>query len=780
MNANIDNEIQVDKLIEECRLDTLNGRPQSDQNKTRIAEFFNILSSNLSIRYIAKVILQTGRSNRITYDSVADHAWDDETPQIILKPGPIPCHSSVGGIKFCTELCRIFATFASYGAGTKSEESLSVLGLSFLEVVMRAQEGCPVAKLIVSTMIQRKSGVSTRSQLQYWTENGTEKVYLRFQPVYNAVYIYLHHPTRVHGRYEFCGIINVCAVPGSRPAQFIQRLPVNTNLNSISIMHMLRNTIDECLYSPEHVHCRMGTDEEKPLLPSRVLDVGLLNDDDTALKLVMLPGQRAEYAALSYCWGGKQDFETRSDTLDLNLKSIAYDLLPLTIQDAVRFTRALRIQYLWVDSLCILQDSQEDKDEELRKMADIYNKSTVTICPAAATSSRDGFLGQSQTGVHNSLTIALPLMLSHDKTSKTEVVYLQPGIGDGPKSQSDKRIWPTDRRAWTFQEKFLSPRIITIFDVGYQWECLRCSFNEEDVACNGKWIDGRRLDLLQTLFPKSKTLDSHQKQTLFENWHLNVVSDYSARSLSFQEDKLPAISAVAQVFQKALNDEYIAGIWLSRIREGLSWCCRPNFQIQQRPPGPSWSWASVPTPVQMTPLKYGEGEAKIQFELVGHDIEFVNPAMPLGTVRHAKLRIRAPLRRLSSAVLRKFLLPSLSHLCCGCEPSPRTEGAGWIFADNITYDQNWFVQQQCIFSLKLSSHDYGHTACDSFMFSEAGLLLRLVDGHNSDDEKQLMRIGYYRIWSEGYLVDHSFESNLQLVKQWADSDDSQLHLFTLI
>ncbi|KAI0182637.1 heterokaryon incompatibility protein-domain-containing protein, partial [Xylaria flabelliformis] len=782
MDVNMRNEIEVDQLIEKCRLQALNSKPQRDRDETQVTESFNRLRSHLAFRYIAKVILQTGQTNRISSTVVTDYVWDDETPQIILKSGPIPSHSSVGGIKFCTELCHIFATIASYGVGTKSEVS-RVLGLSLLEVAMRARKGCPVAKLVVLTMIQSKSGCSTDSQIFYWADNSLDRVYLRLNRVVQAIEIYLHKPTRIHGRYEFCGLINIVAVPGSTPARFINRRPVNTDLNSISIMHMMRDTIDQCLYNPEHVHCRMGADDEKPLLPSRVLDVGLLNDNDTALKLVILPGQRAEYAALSYCWGGKQNFETRSDTLDSNMKSIAYDLLPLTIQDAVRFTRALRIRYLWVDSLCILQDSQEDKDKEIKKMADIYSKSTVTICAAAATSSKDGFLRQSQTEVHDSLTVALPLMVHDNKKSKTEVVYLRPSISEPTWLRGNDRIWPTDRRAWTFQETYLSPRIISIFDIGYQWECLTFSFNEEDAARSSRLITGERLKRFQRLFPKSKTLDLHQKQSLYKEWD-SIIWQFSARSLSFQEDKLPAISAVAQAFQKALNNEqYIAGIWLSRIREGLSWYCASNLQMQQRPPGPSWSWASVSTPVTIVHLEYPRGEAKIQFELKSYNIEFVNPTVPLGTVRNAKLRIRGPLRRLSSAVLGQFLLPSLTHLHCGCEPSRDKGGAGWIFPNNATYDKNWFVQQQDIFSLKLSYHDYGHKACESFMFSESGILLKLVDEHNFMDEKELMRVGYYRIWSKEENGDDMVNDNgitvFQLVQQWAELDNSELCVFTL-
>jgi hypothetical protein len=79
-----------------------------------------------------------------------------------------------------------------------------------------------------------------------------------------------------------------------------------------------------------------------------------------------------QYIALSYCWGTAQHFTTTSANLARMKERIHWDELPQTIKDAVTITRALGIQYLWVDALCIIQDSQEDWEAESKKMADVY------------------------------------------------------------------------------------------------------------------------------------------------------------------------------------------------------------------------------------------------------------------------------------------------------------------------------------------------------------------------------------------------------------------------
>lgn len=102
-------------------------------------------------------------------------------------------------------------------------------------------------------------------------------------------------------------------------------------------------------------------------------------DPSIAPRLEELKGQRDLYATLSYCWGTKDQVQLTKANHDLFSIDLPAHLLSKTIQDAIKVTRALSIEYLWVDALCIIRDSPEDKSRELAAMGDIHAQSTITI-----------------------------------------------------------------------------------------------------------------------------------------------------------------------------------------------------------------------------------------------------------------------------------------------------------------------------------------------------------------------------------------------------------------
>jgi hypothetical protein len=99
-----------------------------------------------------------------------------------------------------------------------------------------------------------------------------------------------------------------------------------------------------------------------------------------------------EYAALSYMWGGPQQFLTRKDSLEARIARIELEDLPKTIRDAVLVCRAVGMQWLWVDALCIIQDDPQDKLEQIKTMGRVYQSASLTIIPATSVGSDEGFL----------------------------------------------------------------------------------------------------------------------------------------------------------------------------------------------------------------------------------------------------------------------------------------------------------------------------------------------------------------------------------------------------
>jgi hypothetical protein len=98
------------------------------------------------------------------------------------------------------------------------------------------------------------------------------------------------------------------------------------------------------------------------------------------------------YATLSHRWGGTQHLQTTMETLDIRRKSIPLSSMNQTFKDAVKVTRSLELQYLWIDSFCIIQDSPLDWLQESAKMFFVYSNATVNIATSSSSNSDGPFL----------------------------------------------------------------------------------------------------------------------------------------------------------------------------------------------------------------------------------------------------------------------------------------------------------------------------------------------------------------------------------------------------
>ncbi|KAK0713227.1 heterokaryon incompatibility protein-domain-containing protein, partial [Lasiosphaeria miniovina] len=150
-----------------------------------------------------------------------------------------------------------------------------------------------------------------------------------------------------------------------------------SEIGFLKVLHWMQDCIA--------LHQRCAKNSSTPL-PRRVLDLESLNAKDN-LSVHESDNETGRYMCLSHCWGGsKYPAKTTSLTLEQNKESIPWDSLPKKFQDAIVFTRWLKVRYLWIDSLCIIQDSGQDWLESV-KMVDIYRNSFLTI---ASTSDGGG------------------------------------------------------------------------------------------------------------------------------------------------------------------------------------------------------------------------------------------------------------------------------------------------------------------------------------------------------------------------------------------------------
>ena len=372
----------------------------------------------------------------------------------------------------------------------------------------------------------------------------------------------------------------------------------------------MKGWIDKCQLS--HPACEMP---QQVGGPKRLLQC--LSDGSIRLIQTQSRTQRCGYIALSYCWGdGTAVMKTTENTLDPHQRGIPNESLPLLFQEVVALARGVEIPYLWIDSLCIIQDSEEDKEREMMQMSDIFRGALVVVVAAQAPSPSNSLLRvEPQSGQNTWRTASLigyeEMGLDHFKFRKR--------AGRAHNYKIATKLTHTGQRAWCFQEKLLASRCLVFLEDEVVWECRSCCLCEcgreqEDFSVGNEWDRG----FSHTMEPYRKMLlpfAEHEPGTLkyfadaeaaYSFWKAAVM-DYSERKLTYNTDRLPAISAVASIVAKATGDSYLAGLWRDDLLAGLGWLALNHLTVprldgspdpvrrpksHQKYMAPTWSWAS--------------------------------------------------------------------------------------------------------------------------------------------------------------------------------------------
>jgi hypothetical protein len=337
---------------------------------------------------------------------------------------------------------------------------------------------------------------------------------------------------------------------------------------------------ETCLKEHKTLCPSVVTAKGKPLLPCRVIDVELYASQD--VRLVETEGGRGHYACLSHCWGGEQPLQTTLDTLTQHRKEIKWELLPRTFQDAITVTRKFGIQYIWIDSLCIIQDSTKDWREQSALMAEIYQSAIITIAGSASSGPRQG-LFRTADPAH----IDQPFSAAENLEGVDEV------RSRIPLSHNAFEL-PLLHRGWVFQERLLSPRYLHFGQNELIWECMEhltceCGCLSLKDPYRHKWLEPKN-----RLHPDSLQLLKRSPPALPAAWRATVV-DYSRMKLSYEKDIFPAVSGIAKIVKEATGWEYVAGLWKETLLTDLVWRTeKPQTAARcEIWRAPTFSWASV-------------------------------------------------------------------------------------------------------------------------------------------------------------------------------------------
>lgn len=248
-------------------------------------------------------------------------------------------------------------------------------------------------------------------------------------------------------------ILSIYRAPGSRGVpRYVQiGFPKLPEAGSQIQFELLRAWLRTCDNTKTH-SCHPALEGT---LPTRVLDVGTAGSPNVLRLHCSSRKERGRYIALSHRWGPYGMFSTIKENLAAFLKSIEFDELPKTFQDAVFVTRQLGIRFLWIDSLCIVQDDREDWEKQSKLMEDVFQSAYCTI--AATKGSFDGFL----TPRRSRKVVAM-------KSNLGGSYYICETIDD---FHSDVEEGELNKRGWVLQERVLSHRTIHFTATQLYWEC---------------------------------------------------------------------------------------------------------------------------------------------------------------------------------------------------------------------------------------------------------------------------------------------------------------------
>ena len=375
------------------------------------------------------------------------------------------------------------------------------------------------------------------------------------------------------------------------------------------IFALAKNWLHTCL--EKHEKCRHSSHAGN-FMPTRLLKVTTSGPSLRAVQLCLTESEdfppRTPYLALSHCWGTVEMFRLTDSALPTFLQGIPLSKLPLNFSEAALITARLGYTYLWIDALCIIQDSPGDWDREAAKMGEVYSGAACTISALGSPDSRGGCFV-----MRNPLAF-VPCILRNGEGRNS--VWVDNQQVKRPDSKGDM-CPPLHRRAWVVQERALAPRTLHFGSEMVYWECVEGKGFEGEPwkqerdfrPSRGNSIDPsivEKMGLKMTLH----TIRELCGKGDWEDWKLfwwKMVQEYTTNKLTFDKDKWAAFSGLAKEVEQNTKTRLHYGLWESNLFDELLWkVLKPGRRVEYD--APSWSWLSV--------------DAGVGLQLYNYDMDF--------------------------------------------------------------------------------------------------------------------------------------------------------------
>lgn len=327
-------------------------------------------------------------------------------------------------------------------------------------------------------------------------------------------------------------------------------------------------------------------------LPLRLLELEQ-TETGTIIRLVTSGERRAStgYLTLSHCWGRNMPLRLTTAFQRAFEEGFPVSRLPPTFRQTACVASYLGLRYLWIDALCIFQDSVEDWAAQAADMGNVYSNSYVNIAASASADSTEGLFRHRETS-------SLQPLLFRSRNNHLYWSYRDT-------FHEDLAYNPLNRRAWVVQERFLSPRVVHFSKHQIHWECI-CSTTSENLpreaskAMGSQWACLKTSKVAQRMLVLALTeLSGMADEGIYSLWD-RLLAHYTGSDLTFASDKAMAIHALAVVFCRYLRQDpefaYVNGIWRAQFVSGLLWHQGGKPADEGRhidSVSCSWSWLSA-------------------------------------------------------------------------------------------------------------------------------------------------------------------------------------------
>ncbi|KAF1948421.1 HET-domain-containing protein [Byssothecium circinans] len=390
-------------------------------------------------------------------------------------------------------------------------------------------------------------------------------------------------------------------------------------------LNLAKSWITECEKHGGTCKSQRSSDEDS-YLPARLLYVG--DPISSALRLdnpfsSSIYKSDPRYLALSHCWGENgipNSQKLTKDKLNQWGECIPEDDLPLNFKDAIVFTRWIGVHYIWIDSLCIVQDDTDDWERESKKMWKVYAHAYCTISSTGSTDANGGCFHE------RSPLQQFPCHLRYSKRAAISI-RAKADTYNANSFTSEVDEGPLSERAWAFQERLLSRRIVHFGAKFLFFEC-GTQFASEVITQAVKHVPKRAAELVESQYgPVTRfrtalgilregeftELSIEQELKLHKCW-FELVAKYTAAKLKMDSDRMIAILGIAQYIQgDAKGLQHLHGLWQRHLLLDLLWYLKSSPTTRITPRIPSWSWGSVKGVIsqRLSPYPFtGKGKGK--------------------------------------------------------------------------------------------------------------------------------------------------------------------------